>query len=42
MGQNPPESITSHVDFDTVDAVPNPQRFVRYLENARGALGFRR
>jgi ubiquinone/menaquinone biosynthesis C-methylase UbiE len=39
MAQTPPEPIIARVDFATVDAAPNPQRFVRYLESARGNAG---
>ena len=39
MAQEPSEPAAPRVDFATVDAAPNPELFVRYLENARGNAG---
>lgn len=39
MAHIPPEPAAPRVDFATVDAAPNPQLFVRYLESAKGNAG---
>lgn len=39
MTQEQPEPTVPRSDFASVDAAPNPQQFVRYLESARGNAG---
>ena len=39
MAQERQEPAAPRIDFATVDTAPNPQRFVRYLENARANAG---